>query len=244
MPFQNELLLIGSLILIFGGVLVAYRLFGRAGLYAMTVISTVLANIECLILVNAFGMEQTLGNVFFGATFLITDILSENEGKKSASRAVWIGVFTSVFTILATQYWFLYAPAESDWVMPSIKGVFSNTPRMMLASLSVYAISQRFDVWLYHAWWNFSTKKWGQSRRFLWLRNNGSTLVSQIVNTVLFTLFAFAGTYDTPTILSIMLSSYVIFLFTALLDTPAVYLARRMKEKGKIPAERGAEGKA
>ena len=41
MPFQNELLLIGSLILIFGGVLVAYRLFGRAGLYAMTVISTV-----------------------------------------------------------------------------------------------------------------------------------------------------------------------------------------------------------
>ncbi len=244
MIFQNELLLIGSLILIYGGVLIGYRLFGRAGLYTMTVISTILANIECLIMIKAFGMEQTLGNVFFAATFLITDILSENESKKSASRAVWIGVFTSVFTILATQYWFLYVLSDADWVMPSIKGVFSNTPRMMLASLTVYAVSQRFDVWLYHAWWSFSTRKWGESRRFLWLRNNGSTLVSQIVNTVLFTLLAFIGTYDTATLLSIMLSSYVIFIFTSLLDTPVVYLARRMKEKGRIPAERSAEEKA
>ncbi|MGM9636542.1 MAG: queuosine precursor transporter [Eubacteriales bacterium] len=236
---MNELLLIGSLIFIYGGVLIAYRLFGRAGLYMMTVLSTVLANIECLILIRAFGMEQTLGNVFFAATFLITDILSENESKKSASRAVWIGVFTSVFTILATSYWFLYTPSEADFVMPYIKGVFSNTPRMMLASLSVYAISQRFDVWLYHAWWKLTTKKTGNSRGFLWLRNNGSTLVSQIVNTLLFTIFAFFGTYDLKTLGSIMLSSYVIFIFTSLLDTPVVYIARRMKQKGWVRNEPG-----
>lgn len=234
---MNELLLIGSLFFIYGGVLIAYRLFGRSGLYLMTVLSTVLANIECLILIRAFGMEQTLGNVFFAATFLITDILSENEGKKCASRAVWIGVFTSVFTILATGYWFLYTPSASDWVMPSIKGVFSNTPRMMLASLAVYAISQRFDVWLYHTWWKLTTKKTGDRRGFLWLRNNGSTLISQIVNTLLFTLFAFFGTYDLKTLVSIMLSSYVIFVFTSLLDTPVVYLARKMKGKGWVQEE-------
>lgn len=242
MLFQNEFLLAGSLLLIFGGVLAAYRLFGRAGLYAMTVISTILANIECLILIRAFGMEQTLGNVFFAATFLITDILSENEGRKPANRAVWIGVFTSVFTVLATQYWFLYIPSDADRVMPAVRGVFTNTPRMMISSLIVYAVSQRFDVWLYHAWWNFSTKKWGGSRRFLWLRNNGSTLISQIINTVLFNLLAFAGTYSIPTLLSVMLSGYVIFIFTSLLDTPAVYLARRMKERGKIPSENTPDG--
>lgn len=52
----------------------------------MTVISTITANIECLILINAFGMEQTLGNVFFAATFLVTDILSENHGKNMPTK--------------------------------------------------------------------------------------------------------------------------------------------------------------
>ncbi len=227
----NELLLMSSLIVIFGAALFAYRVFGKAGLYAVTAIATITANIECLIMVNAFGMEQTLGNVFFAVTFLVTDILSENEGKKEASKAVGIGIFTSVFFILMTQSWMLYVPADSDWVMPSIRGVFTNTPRMMISSLVVYAISQIVDVQLYHLWWKFTEKRFGSKRRFLWLRNNGSTLISQILNTALFTLFAFWGTYDIPTLFSIMLSSYIIFVITSLCDTPAVYLARRIKEK-------------
>ena len=230
----NEILLIGSVLLIYGAVLVSYKLFGKSGLYIMTVIATILANIEVLMLVNAFGMEQTLGNVMFASTYLITDILSENEGKKSATRAVWLGVFTSVIMLVFTQYWLLYTPADSDWARESITAIFSTTPRLLLASFTGYIISQRFDVWLYHFWWDFTTKKFGDSMRFLWLRNNGSTLISQIINTVLFTLFAFAGWYDTKTLISVMISSYVIYIFTSLLDTPFVYLARKMKGKGKI----------
>ncbi len=230
----NELLLIASLIFIFGTTLLSYRIFGKTGLYIMTVIATIAANIECLIMIKAFGMEQTLGNVFFAVTFLITDILSENHGKKYADKAVLLGVFTNIFFIITTQSWMLYTPSQADWVMPSIIGVFSNTPRMMISSLVVYAISQLLDVRLYHMWWHFTEKKFGSSRKYLWLRNNGSTLVSQLINTVLFTLFAFIGTYDVPTLISIMMSSYVIFIFTSLCDTPIIYLARRMKEKGKI----------
>jgi len=231
----NELLLLGSLIFIFGTTLLAYRLFGKSGLYVMTVISTIAANIECLILINAFGMEQTLGNVFFAATFLVTDILSENHGKKDADKAVWLGVFTNIFFIAITKSWMLYAPSDSDLVMPSITAVFTNTPRMMLASLVVYAISQLIDVRLYHLWWHLTEKKFGSIKSFLWLRNNGSTLISQLINTILFTLFAFIGTYDVPTLISIMISSYVIFIITSLCDTPAIYLARKMKESNIIP---------
>ena len=72
---MNELLLIGSIIIIYGLVLLAYRIFNKTGLYVMMVISTIIANIEVLILVNAFGLEQTLGNVMFASTYLITDIL-------------------------------------------------------------------------------------------------------------------------------------------------------------------------
>ena len=232
---MNELLLIISLGLIFGAVLLAYRFFGRAGLFSMSIIATVFANIEVLILVDAFGMEQTLGNVLFASTYLITDILSENEGKKYASRAVKLGIFATAAMLVITQFWFLYSPSANDWAMPAIKSIFSTTPRLMFASFTGYAVSQSFDVWLYHKWWDFSTKKFGDSNRFLWLRNNGSTLVSQIVNTVLFTTIAFAGMYEIGTFISIMISSYVIYIFTSLVDTPFMYLARLMKRRGQIP---------
>lgn len=227
----NEILLLGSVFFIFGMALAGYKLFGTTGLYCLSAVATILANIEVVLLINAFGMEQTLGNVLFAVTFLITDILSECEGKKAANKAVFIGVFASLFFLLLTQSWLLYVPSRNDTMMGAVSTVFSNTPRMIIASLAVYALSQLFDVWLYHKWWAFTEKRFGDKRRFLWLRNNGSTLISQILNTLLFTLFAFAGTYDAATLWSIFLSSYVIYIFTSLLDTPAVYLARRMHEK-------------
>lgn len=232
---MNELLLLGSVVLIYGATLIAYRLFGKHGLFAFTSIATILANIEVLVLIEGFGMEQTLGNVMFASTYLVTDILSENHSKKDAARAVYIGIFTSLTMLAVTQYWFLFAPSANDWVMPSIKVVFSQTPRLMLASFTGYAISQRLDVWLYHKWWDITTSKSGNSHAFLWLRNNGSTLISQIINTVIFNVIAFAGLYDTKTLVSIVLSTYVIYIFTSLLDTPVVYIARRLKEKGRIP---------
>lgn len=227
----NELLLIGSLIFIFSCVLLAYRFFGKTGLYCLSAIATVLANIEVLILVNAFGAEQTLGNVLFASTFLITDILSEYESKKAANKAVFIGVCASLFFLLLSQSWLMYVPNENDTMSEAIHSVFSSTPRMLISSLAVYAVSQVFDVWLYHKWWAFTEKKCGNRKRFLWLRNNGSTLISQIINTLLFTVLAFYGTYDIQTLFSIFLSSYIIFVFTSLLDTPVIYLARRVKKK-------------
>lgn len=226
----NELLLILSLIVLYGAVLVFYRLFGKLGLYVWTVIATISANIEVLILVDAFGMEQTLGNVLFATTFLVTDILSENHGKKEANVAVNIGIATSIAFIIISQSWMLYTPAASDFASPAIATIFSNTPRLMLASLIVYAICQKFDVWAYHAWWAFTNKKCGDSKKFLWLRNNGSTLISQLLNAILYTFGAFFGVYDIPTLISIVLASYVIFIVTSLADTPIVYLARKMKE--------------
>lgn len=228
---HNEILLIGSLILLFGGVLLFYYLFGTTGLYCWTVFATIAANIEVLILVEAFGMEQTLGNVMFASTFLVTDILSEVAGKKEANKAVRLGIFSSLFFILVSQLWLQFTPAETDFIMPHIQAVFSNTPRLMLASFLVYAICQQFDVWAYHKWWAFTTKKCGDSQRFLWVRNNGSTLISQFLNTLLFTLGAFWGVHDTPTLISIIASSYVIFVCTSLLDTPFIYLARKIKPR-------------
>ena len=108
---RNEVLLLISLVVLFGSVLVMYRLFGKTGMYCLTVFATIAANIEVLLLVEAFGMEMTLGNILFAMTFLITDVLSENEGKRAANLAVVLGIVTSILFILVSQSWLLYLPA-------------------------------------------------------------------------------------------------------------------------------------
>ena len=229
----NELLIILSFIVIYGGVALFYRLFGKGGLLAFSIFATLIANIEVLLLVNAFGMEMTLGNVLFGSTFLITDILSENHSRKDANRAVLISTACSILFIAISQIWLLYTPAANDWASGAFHTIFSNTPRLIIASLSVYLISQLVDVWLYHKWWNWCRKRFGDNRKGLWIRNNGSTMLSQLLNTSLFTFIAFYGVHSFSTLVSIFASSYAIFSVTSLIDTPIVYWCRSMHERGK-----------
>lgn len=231
MIFQNEILILLSILFFFGGLVTFFRFFGKYGVFTWTVICTIAANIEVLILVHAFGLDTTLGNVIFASSFLATDIMSEIFGKKEASRCVKLGLLANVTFILISQSWFLYMPAAADTMAEPIKAVFANTPRVMLASLFAYAVCQIYDVWAYHFLWNWTSKKFGDKKRFLWLRNNGSTLVSQLINVVLFNLLAFAGVFPWETIVEILIFGYIIFIATALLDTPFVYLARRIAEK-------------
>ncbi len=225
----NEILLCISLVCIYGAVLLAYKFLNKTGLYIWVSIATILANIEVLIMVDAFGLEQTLGNILFASTFLITDILSENHSEAAAKKAVKVGIFTNIVFILISRTWFMYTPSASDFVSDAIYIVFDNTPRIIFASLFVFAISQFLDVWLYNRIWEKTKKVFNNENRALWLRNNFSTLISQFVNAVLFTFLAFYGMYEMEVLLSIVMSSYIIFAFTSVLDTPIIYLARKLR---------------
>lgn len=228
---MNEIILILSLLVLFTAVVFVYKFFGKAGIFAFNSIVTIMANIEVLLLVKAFGMEQTLGNVLFASTFLMTDILSETEGKKQANKAVYLGMLSAVSMVIISQSWFLYSPAEADWARPHLEAVFSVTPRLLLASLLGYIVSQKLDVFLYHKIWEFTEKKTGDKNKFLWVRNNCATLTAQIVNTLIFNIIAFYGMYDTKTLISIVVSSYLIYVVTSLLDTPFLYLARKLTKR-------------
>lgn len=228
---MNELFLIITLLISFGGTICFLKIFGKGGLFAWIGICTVFANIEVTIVVHAFGMDQTLGNTLFAATFLATDILSELYGKKEASKGVLAGIFTSLTFIVLSFLWVHYVPAESDWSNEFVKGLFSNTPRMLLSSLIAYAISEWIDVQLYHAWWRLTEKKTGNRHKMLWFRNNFSTLVSQFVNIVIFNFGAFSGIYSFRELVSITAACYVIYIVTSLLDTPFVYIARKIANK-------------
>ena len=228
---MNELFLIITLLVSFGGTILFLKVFGKGGLFAWIGIATVFANIEVTIVVHAFGMDQTLGNTLFAATFLATDILSELYGKKEANKGVLAGILTSLTFILLSFFWVHYIPAQSDWASEFVHGLFSNTPRMLLSSLIAYVVSEFIDVTLYHAWWKLTEKKTGSHTKMLWFRNNFSTLISQFVNIVLFNFGAFLGIYSFKELLAITASCYVIYVATSLLDTPFVYIARKIVKK-------------
>lgn len=224
---MNEVLIICTLLFTFALVLIWFRMFRDRGMYALTVFLTVLANIEVVILVRAFGIEMTLGTMLFSGTFLATDILSEVYDKKVAQKCVWVGIVTSISMIILTNVWMLYQPSENDFVYSSVRVVFGNTPRVLIASLVVYAICQLVDVTLYHAIW----KRTGKSEKAMWIRNNVATIISQGLNAVLFNIGAFYGTVPTGTLVSIIVANFLITVITSLADTPVLYAARAIAKK-------------
>ncbi len=222
---MNLLLFCLSVLFFLAAVIVMYKLFGRAGIYAYICFSTILANIQVCKSIEILGVATTVGTVLYASGFLCTDILSEHYGKEAAAKAVWIGVIVNVLWICGTQLTLLFAPSATDYIQPSLSVVFGMVPRISFASLLSYVISQRFDVFMYHLIW----KKTGNDKGGLWLRNNGSTLTSQLIDTVLFVSIAFIGTMPTAVFLEVMATTYLFKAIVALLDTPFAYIARMVK---------------
>ncbi|MFH1848577.1 MAG: queuosine precursor transporter [archaeon] len=221
----NELLWVVLLVLNFFLVIAAFRLFGRTGLYAWVAMAIILANIQVMKTVEIFGLVTALGNIIYASLFLVTDILNEVYDRKSAQRAVWIGFFVLISTTLIMQVTLYFVPHESDSLSEPISKIFSLLPRIAVASLTAYLISQTHDVWL------FAKLKKRFSGKYLWLRNNASTIMSQLIDNVVFTLIAFAGIFSWSLIGQIFLTSMILKVIIAACDTPFVYWARRIKSK-------------
>ncbi len=227
----NELIFFICIVVYLGSVLLLYKLFGKNGLYAFAVFGTLLGNVSVCKCIDLFGLSTTAGNVIYASTFLITDILSEKYGKKAARNAVLYSFSTMILWLIGSQFVILLTPNKSDYVNESLNVVFGLAPRITFASLVGFICSQSIDVFLYHLIW----KKTGNSKKMLWLRNNGSTLTSQAVDTVLFTTLAFLNTYPTDVFISILLTTYLFKAIVAIFDTPFVYLARKILPLDELP---------
>jgi uncharacterized integral membrane protein (TIGR00697 family) len=177
--------------------------------------------------VDLFGLSTTAGNVLYASTFLVTDILSEKYGKKDAKRAVQYSFSIMLLWLLGTQLILQFTPNANDYINDSLKVVFGLVPRITIASLIGFICSQNIDVFLYHFIW----KKTGDNKSKLWLRNNGSTLISQAIDTVIFTFLAFWGTYPTNVFFSILITTYLFKALVAVIDTPFIYIARKINPR-------------
>ena len=224
----NFALWVGLIITAFSLIVLSYRLFGLTGLYSFSALSIVVANIQVLKQVDIFGWAMTMGAVVYSASFLITDIISELYGEKKAKGAVYIGFWSMLLFVLLSQFSLEFIPSARDWAHPHMLALFSILPRILLASIIGFLISNLHDVKAFTYW-----KKRFPAPKHIWIRNNASTVVSQLIDTFLFISIAFIGVFPLPVMLQIMATTYVFKVLIALADTPFVYLAAHIHSKTK-----------
>ena len=219
---NNEILWIGFALLDLVAVLAVFRFFGKAGLLAMIVFSLLTCNIQVIKTVQLFGITTTLGNVLYASVFLTTDILSEFYGKKAARQGVLLGFTALVLVTVYMQIALLFTPSADDFAQPHLQAIFGFMPRIALGSMVAYLVSQWHDVWAFHLLTSWTRGK------YLCLRNNGSTLISQALDTLVFCTIAFWGVFETSIWIQIVMSTYLMKTIMGVMDTPFIYLARRI----------------
>ena len=192
--------------------------------------------VTCNLIANKFVTVDLGFKVFivsagilpYPLTFLVTDLISELYGQKKANLVVFSGFIASMFVLL-----FLWLGSQFEAIPGSIvndstyNSVFQNAWRLIAASMVAYLFAQFVDVRIFHFWKKLTNGK------HLWLRNNGSTVASQLVDTTLVICILFVGIWEPDQILSAIRDGWLFKMLMALIDTPIIYGIIHLL-KGKI----------
>lgn len=183
---MNEILFIAHVLLIACLALGALRL-GKEALTAAVGLQAVLANLFVLKQIELFGFTATCSDVFAIGAVLNLNLLQEYYGREEARKAVRLSFFSLLFFAAMSQIHLLYQPAPVDQTNESFRLIFASLPRIAAASLGVYYFVQRFDLLFFHFLKNvFEGQK-------LPLRMGISLIVSQLLDTILFSFFGLYG---------------------------------------------------
>ena len=195
-------------------------------LYIILVGIFIASLVTCNLIANKFVTINLGFKVFivsagilpYPLTFLVTDLISEIYGQKKANLVVFAGFVASIFVLS-----FLWLGAQFNSIPSSIiddftyNAVFQNAWRLITASMAAYLFAQFVDVRVFHFWKKLTNGK------HLWLRNNGSTIASQLIDTTLVISILFVGVWDANQILSAIIDGWIFKMLMALLDTPIIY---------------------
>ena len=162
----------------------------------------------------------SVGILPYPVTFLVTDIISEMYGRRRANSVVLVGFIASLFVLGVLLVGGALAAKPDTGVDDSaFNAVFGKSWRVVAASMSAYLAAQYLDVRLFHFWRRLT------GGRHLWLRNNASTIFSQLIDTTLVVTVLFYGEWGAEKITGAVLDAWKFKLLCALADTPLIYLA-------------------
>ncbi len=229
---RTELLWFILLITSFSSILLFLKLFGYVGIYIYSSVAIIAANIQVLKNVDFFYSPEpvALGTILFASTFLCTDILSEYYDKEKAKKNVLIGFCAFLLMTIFMLITIGFNPSSRDWIQNSLSDVFTPMTRFFLASMIAYLVSQYIDIWIYGLIKKISSNK------YLWIRNNLSTIFSSLIDNTVFSLFAWILLNPNPeTLYNVLMiyifGTYFIRILIAIIDTPFLYITKYFMPK-------------
>lgn len=177
-------------------------------------------------IITVFGLAVPAGVLAYSVTFIVSDVISEVWGKEMANEVVTCG-FISLVCITGLAWLAVQWPAAPFWHnQDAFAGVIGSTPRIVAASLLAYVVSQKHDIWLFHL------LKGRMDGKYLWLRNNLSTMASQLLDSTIFVTVAFYGILP---VTDVILGQWLVKLLIAACDTPIVCMLSSLL-RGRVRA--------
>ena len=227
---NQELLWVLTVVYDLGLAIILYRFFGKYGLYAAVILGIVLGNLQGgkVSQLEFFGYSFTvsMGAILYSGIYFATDVLNEKFGREEANRAVMLGFVANIAVMITLLISVQFKPSQITGsaleVHNAISTLASYSPVFVIGSLIAYLVSQTFDVWIFHR------IKVLTDGKYLWLRNNVSTITSQALDTFLYTFVWVVGTeLSFLAAFGIALTKYVFKVIIALIDTIFIYWVRK-----------------
>ena len=227
---NQELLWVLTVVYDLGLAIILYRFFGKYGLYAAVILGIVLGNLQGgkVSQLEFFGYSFTasMGAILYSGIYFATDVLNEKFGREEANRAVMLGFVANIAVMITLLISVQFRPSEITGSALEVHNAISTlagySPFFVIGSLIAYLVSQTFDVWIFHR------IKVLTDGKYLWLRNNVSTITSQALDTFLYTFVWVIGTeLSFAAAFGIALTKYVFKVIISLVDTIFIYWVRK-----------------
>lgn len=227
---NQELLWVLTVVYDLGLAILLYRFFGKHGLYTAVVLGIVLGNLQGgkVSELEFFGHSFTvsMGAILYSGIYFATDVLNEKFGRAEANRAVMLGFVANVAVMITLVLSVQFKPSNITGsaleVHKAISTLAIYSPAFVIGSLTAYLISQTFDVWLFHKIRSYT----GESK--LWLRNNLSTITSQLLDTMIYQFtWVIATGMEWKVAFLLAATKYVFKVLMALVDTVFIYWVRK-----------------
>ncbi len=229
-----------QIIFCYFSILGALKFFGKTGIYVYVALAIILANIQVLKVIEFpfFPEPMALGTILFISVFLCTDILNEYFDKKSATKCIYLGISAYLFSTIIMFMTISLKPIDpslnESWAWSydmhqAIQTIFLPQFPIIVASIFAFFISQKIDIFIFSYLKNKNNSK-------LWFRNNISTIFSQFIDNIIFSLLAFNFLSSNPVpvidlIISYGIGIYLIRIALSIFDTFFIYLARNFLPK-------------
>tara|TARA_B100000575_G_scaffold279643_1_gene268235 strand:- start:281 stop:985 length:705 start_codon:yes stop_codon:yes gene_type:complete len=213
-----------------GLALLLYRFFGKYGLYVAVVLGIVLGNLQggkvSELIIFGTVYKVSMGAILYSGIYFATDVLNEKYGRAEANRAVMLGFVANIAVMVTLVLSVQFKPSEITGsaleVHKAMLTLAYYSPAFVIGSLIAYLVSQTFDVWFFNKIKSFT----GDSK--LWLRNNLSTICSQLLDTAIYQFtWVFATGMDWSTALALALTKYLFKVLIAAIDTIFIYWVRK-----------------